>query len=101
MYNVQSCILMGPFVATSEPELKLLEGAFDGKFNAHVMATAEGQLLQVKCTKIDSGPKTMTEVEALKARLQQGEFAPMDVQEAWWLPGDDDMNAEAAEEPVE
>lgn len=74
LVNIHSGALIGVFAPVGSPGLNLEPNAFGGGFGAQVMVTQLGESIQaVKLTqKLNAGPKTPQEVEALNNLLLQG-----------------------------
>jgi len=84
LFNMQTQMLMGTFVASATPAKGVAKGAFKGKFNAQVSVAAESPLFEVLLkTRIPSGPLQADQVAALQAELQKGQLADSKLQEAW------------------
>lgn len=96
LFNIQSSIIQGPFLATSEVQQDLVRNAFGNRFSAHVrVRPAQAPLMEVKlATRIAAGPKSTAEVSAVLHMLHGGKPAEPNVQADW---GTSTEQAEASE----
>lgn len=87
LLNFETLQLFGPFVANGLPGMKIVPGAFGGRFNAQVsVRPLDSCVWEVSLDRrIPSGPKTPEELRGLEQRFQQGRAAGPEVQLAWSL----------------
>jgi len=88
LFNLQSNMLYGPLKATCKPRPSINWKAFDGKFTAQVGVGPECEptMMAKMDARIKAGPKTLAEVEDLRAKLFLGEPLPEERQRAWSKP---------------
>ncbi|CAK0887704.1 unnamed protein product [Prorocentrum cordatum] len=90
LFNVDTFMVMGPFVAVGSPGLAIDPEAFGGELQAQVRARPlQSPVMERKLSsRHATGPMTAPEARLLLAKLRGGTAAEAVVQQAWGQPED-------------